>query len=110
MDKMFNLGALASSVLDSIDSVAKETLEEPKVSATVLRSKRRTENHSNLSQGNLQQLDRSNSQSEKVRWTSCTICMYAWMLTDRSHRMMLVSHRKKRKKAHLNNKEVLAMY
>lgn len=39
---MFNLGALASSVLDSIDSVAKETLEEPKQqSATSIRSSRR---------------------------------------------------------------------
>ncbi len=41
---MFNLTALASSVLDSLDNVAKDTLEEqPKVSATKLRKSRKIE-------------------------------------------------------------------
>jgi hypothetical protein len=40
---MFNLRSLAASVLDSIDSVAKDTLEEPKVSATTLRKSRNEE-------------------------------------------------------------------
>jgi hypothetical protein len=41
---MFNISALASSVLDSLDSVAKDTLEEhPKVSATALRKNRKIE-------------------------------------------------------------------
>jgi hypothetical protein len=40
---MFNLGALATTVLNSIDNVAKETLEEPKVSATALRSRKKAE-------------------------------------------------------------------
>lgn len=39
---MFNLGALASSVLDSIDNVAKESLEDQKASVTSIRSQRRT--------------------------------------------------------------------
>ncbi len=36
-----NVFRLASSVLDSLDSVAKETLEEPKVSATSIRTRRK---------------------------------------------------------------------
>lgn len=64
---MFNLGALASSVLDSIDSVAKETLEEPKVSATAIRSKRKGGEPTNtLSQSNLSQLDQAGAISDKV--------------------------------------------
>ncbi len=39
---MFGLSAIAS-VLDSIDSAAKETLEEPKQSATVIRARRKVE-------------------------------------------------------------------
>jgi hypothetical protein len=38
--KMFNLGALAANVLNSLDNAAKDTLEEPKISATALRSQR----------------------------------------------------------------------
>lgn len=45
---MFGLKALAS-VLDSIDSAAKETLEEPKQSATVLRRARRQQSSENTS-------------------------------------------------------------
>jgi hypothetical protein len=37
---MFNLGALAANVLNSLDSAAKETLQEPTISATALRSQR----------------------------------------------------------------------
>ncbi len=49
---MFNLGALASNVLNSIDSAAKETLEEPKQSATAIRRQKlkyaNSESHSSL--------------------------------------------------------------
>jgi len=38
---MFNFGALAANVLNSLDNAAKDTLEEPRVSATALRSQRR---------------------------------------------------------------------
>lgn len=38
---MFNLGTIASNMLNSIDNAAKETLEEPKLSATALRSKKK---------------------------------------------------------------------
>ena len=39
---MFNLSAIASNVLNSIDSAAKESLEEPKTeSATIIRQRRR---------------------------------------------------------------------
>eukprot|EP01039_Chlorochromonas_danica_P004354 gene4354-4775_t len=53
---MFNIGAFASSVLDSIDSVAKESLEESRVSATALRTRRKanaldTSSHSLHSEG-----------------------------------------------------------
>ena len=37
---MFNFGALASNVLNSLDNAAKDTLEEPRISATALRSQR----------------------------------------------------------------------
>ena len=37
---MFNFGALAANVLNSLDNVAKDTLEEPRMSATALRSQR----------------------------------------------------------------------
>ena len=37
---MFNFGALAANVLNSLDNVAKDTLEEPRISATAIRSKR----------------------------------------------------------------------
>lgn len=37
---MFNFGALAANVLNSLDNAAKDTLEEPRVSATALRSQR----------------------------------------------------------------------
>jgi hypothetical protein len=39
---MFNLGALAANVLNSLDNAAKDTLEEPKISATALRSQRQS--------------------------------------------------------------------
>eukprot|EP00598_Pedospumella_elongata_P001435 CAMPEP_0184975852 /NCGR_PEP_ID=MMETSP1098-20130426/6947_1 /TAXON_ID=89044 /ORGANISM="Spumella elongata, Strain CCAP 955/1" /LENGTH=855 /DNA_ID=CAMNT_0027498627 /DNA_START=54 /DNA_END=2621 /DNA_ORIENTATION=+ len=38
---MFNFGALAANVLNSLDNAAKDTLEEPRVSATALRSQQR---------------------------------------------------------------------
>ena len=38
---MFNLGALASSVLDSIDNVAKESLEDQKAAVPSIRPHRR---------------------------------------------------------------------
>ena len=41
---MFNLGKITTDLLNSIDNAAKETLEEPKESATTLRSKRRNLN------------------------------------------------------------------
>lgn len=41
MSGMFNFGALAANVLNSLDNAAKDTLEEPRVSATALRSQRR---------------------------------------------------------------------
>lgn len=41
---MFGLSTLAS-VLDSLDSAAKETLEEPKQSATVIRARRKLVDH-----------------------------------------------------------------
>lgn len=37
---MFNIGAYAANVLNSLDSVAKDTLEEPRISATALRNQR----------------------------------------------------------------------
>jgi hypothetical protein len=43
MSSMFNLGALAKNVLNSLDDAAKETLEEPKVSATTMRARRKAE-------------------------------------------------------------------
>ncbi len=42
-----NVFQLASSVLNNLDSAAKDVLEEPKVSATALRAKRKTETNSN---------------------------------------------------------------
>lgn len=64
---MFNLSAL-TSVLDSLDSAAKETLEEPKVSATTLRSRRKVETSSSsvLSQNNLDQLEYNSSTDKQV--------------------------------------------
>ena len=44
---MFNLGALAANVLNSLDSAAKETLEEPRISATALRSQRHSSSSGN---------------------------------------------------------------
>ena len=43
---MFNFGALAANVLNSLDNAAKDTLEEPRMSATALRSQRRGESSS----------------------------------------------------------------
>ena len=40
---MFDLNKAISSVLDSLDHVAKETLEEPKVSATLIRTRRKND-------------------------------------------------------------------
>jgi hypothetical protein len=37
---MFNISALAANVLNSLDNAAKDTLEEPRVSATALRNQR----------------------------------------------------------------------
>jgi hypothetical protein len=40
MNNMFNFSTLAANVLNSLDNAAKDTLEEPRISATALRSKR----------------------------------------------------------------------
>lgn len=45
---MFNLGALAANVLNSLDNAAKDTLEEPRVSATALRNQRLNANNPDL--------------------------------------------------------------
>lgn len=45
---MFDLGKLAANVLNSIDNAAKETLEEPKLSATAIRSQRKGNNDSSF--------------------------------------------------------------
>jgi hypothetical protein len=39
---MFNLGKLTTDLLNTIDNAAKETLEEPKESATALRQKKKS--------------------------------------------------------------------
>ena len=51
---MFNLTSLAASVLDSLDNVAKETLEEPKVSATSLRKSRKLDTTRSTHESNSQ--------------------------------------------------------
>lgn len=65
---MFNLTALASSVLDSLDSVAKDTLEDqPKVSATKLRKSRRNDKSSTTKNEEVEGVDGLNStEKEKV--------------------------------------------
>ena len=39
----FDLGRITTNILNSIDNVAKETLEEPQISATTLRRKKKAE-------------------------------------------------------------------
>lgn len=65
---MFNLGALASSVLESLDNVAKETLEEPKISATALRSKRKPDTKLSSSSIDSNEADLSTPTSNQVNY------------------------------------------
>ena len=65
---MFNLGSIASSVLNSIDNVAKETLEEPKLSATAIRSRRRAEDWAGAESGisDVSDLDSDHDQEARL--------------------------------------------
>lgn len=60
---MFNLGAIASNVLNSIDSAAKESLEEPthKESATAIRQRRRETSGNGVSSSNQASISSNNN-------------------------------------------------
>lgn len=54
---MFSIGKLTTDLLNSIDNVAKETLEEPKESATAVRQKKKSQNSTSLNPNEVSKLN-----------------------------------------------------
>lgn len=63
LNNMFNFGALAANVLNSLDNAAKDTLEEPRISATALRSQRQGRNNTD-GQQDYQSEEEDNAQDD----------------------------------------------
>ena len=74
-----NLGAIAN-VLNSIDSAAKETLEEPKQSATAIRRQKKLEDQQNTKSIDLN----SNTTTDNDEITDRAVSYYYYYFTKRN--------------------------